>query len=107
MSVNGSGFAGEPLEIVCESQSIEDIVRPPSVRIVDPLGIEVAGETSGGGVVEHFVLLDPLLTSHAGVFTCVSTYNIPEAGLDNDSTSESVNVTVSSKADHGGYTEFV
>ena len=51
------------------------------------------------GMVRSTVLLDPLLTSHGGVFTCVSTYDFTEVGLTDPvlySTQQTIVVTVSS-----------
>ena len=97
-------MAGEPLDVVCVSQFLQDLVVPPSVVLLDPLGAELEEElltlSLGEGNVSVSALFDPLLTSHAGVLTCVSTYNISEAGLDNDelySTAQSITLNVSSK----------
>ena len=103
VSVNGSGVAGEPLELVCVSQFIQDLVLPPSVAILDPLNVQLEeglATSSGEGIVSVSALLDPLLTSHAGIYTCVSTYNISEAGLDDAelySATQIIPVNVSSK----------
>ena len=103
VSVNGSGVAGEVLDIECVSQFIQDLIIPPSVMILDNRGTNVEErfvEQLEEGVVRVSVLLDPLLTSHGGVFICISTYNITEAGLSNAalySTTQSLTINVSSK----------
>ena len=72
--------------------------------IRDPQGFEVGTavlEMAGEGVLTSSAVLDPLLTSHGGVWTCWSAYNLSEAGLNNTelySTTDSLTLTVSSKS---------
>ena len=56
----------------------------PTVQILDQNDIPVPGitVTPSAGRVEGNVTLIPLNTSNSGTYTCVSGYDIPEAGLD-------------------------
>ena len=103
-SINGSGIAGEELQLDCISEFIQGLFRLPSLVIIDQTGVEISQLTNQigfEGLVQGTVLLAPLLTSHNGLFTCVSSYNFPEAGLTDTalySTRQSITVTVASKS---------
>ena len=102
-SINGSATAGEDLQLVCISEFIQGLYRLPSLVIIDQTGVEVdplTSQTEVEGLVQGTVLLAPLMTSHNGLYTCVSSYDFPEAGLIDSalySTRQSLTVTVSSK----------
>lgn len=61
-----------------------DIYGLPTVQILDQNDVPIPGITVilSEGRVEGNVTLMPLNTSNSGVYTCVSGYDIPEAGLD-------------------------
>ena len=102
-SIYGSGIAGEELQLVCVSEFIQGLFRLPSLVIIDQNGMEISqltNQTEFEGLVQGTVILAPLLTSHNGLYICVSSYNFPEAGLTDTamySTRQTITVTVSSK----------
>lgn len=103
LSVVGSGVAGEALQIQCISEFIQSLFKPPTVVILNALGVEVDSQQTDvviDSLVNVTALLDPLLTSDSGVYTCLSSYDFPEAGLVDTmlySARRNITVTVASK----------
>lgn len=98
----GSGVAGETMQLLCISEFEQGLFRPPTIVVVDGDGVqqEVHFTMLMEGRAEGRVVLAPLLTSHSGVYNCVSSYDFPEVGLadmDRYSTRQTITVTVSSK----------
>ena len=102
LTTEGSGVAGESLQLVCISEYPPDLYSSPTLTITDENRAELEGSdlTLSEGQVQSAVMLMPLLTSHSGLYTCISSYIFPEAGLTDPglySTEATITVTVTSK----------
>ena len=100
-TIHGFVVAGEVLQLMCISEFPRDLFTLPSLSIIDKNAVELQiNLTILEGLIQGTVLLAPLLTSHNGLYTCVSSYDFPEAGLTDltlYSTRQSTTVTVSSE----------
>ena len=91
ISFSGSSTAGQSYSLNCSAAVVPDLVTEPHVQLVFPNSNIAEGSSS---VEQSF---SPLRTSDGGQYTCTATVNIPQAGIDNLSSTITETVTVQSE----------
>ena len=70
--------AGEPLNMTCFVLITHELLHGPIFRWSGP---RTSQSTSMLDKSPHILIFDRVHTSHAGVYECVATFNVPEAGI--------------------------
>ena len=104
ISSYGSTIAGSVYSLVCMVKVVDGLVVVPDSVWMKDGGVLVNGtnttltRTVSGGNSSLNLTFNPLLTSHAGQYTCVATISVPQLSL-SITNSSAVTVSVQSELD--------
>ena len=91
-------IAGDNHTLICSAITENYLVASPTLKWISVEDIESVSESTSVNSSTLALNFHPLRTSHGGSYTCEATLDIPQADINNLTSSNTENITVQSKS---------